>query len=147
RVRVHGRPMGAVPAGARRHRGAHWAPRALPGRPGGAAEPAPASRLIRCAPGADRVARGRRERTSTATRSGHAGGGGRKTPRREVMMVKLTITEPDLEVREPALARGSLAALGSLLVVLVARRLGVDPQLVGGAVGRLAPLVAGAQLR
>lgn len=57
------------------------------------------------------------------------------------MMVKLTITEPDLEVREPALARGSLAALGSLLAVLVARRLGVDPELVAGAVAGLAPLV------
>ena len=61
--------------------------------------------------------------------------------------MKLTIAEPTEEVREPALARGSAAALASLLVVLVARRLGVDPELVAGAVAGLAPLVTALLIR
>lgn len=61
--------------------------------------------------------------------------------------MKLTITEPTEEVREPALARGSAAALASLLVVLVARRLDVDPELVAGAVAGLAPLVTAFLIR
>lgn len=50
--------------------------------------------------------------------------------------------EPDPDSKEPARAVGALAAAGGLVVVLLARWLDVDPDVLAGVVAVLTPVVA-----
>jgi hypothetical protein len=54
----------------------------------------------------------------------------------------ITIYEPDINVRQPALGRGGLTVLGVLVIVGFARQLGVDPNLLLLAVSIGGPMVA-----